>query len=312
MKADARRPDTDARRLTYAVVTPVRDEERNLRRLAESMAGQTQKPVAWVVVDNGSTDDTAALAEELTREHDWIAFTRSEPTSRAEPGAPIVRAFLAGLEQVADRVDVVVKLDADVSFDPDHFERLLGAFIANPKLGIAGSSCLEVRAGKWVEVTTAAHHVRGAVRAYRRECLAAVGPLEPVLGWDSADELKAAALGWQTETLSGVAFRHHRPLGARDGRRWTRARAQGKASHYLSYRFWYLSLRTLRRSLDDPAALAMLWGFLEAAAKREPKHPDADVRREARRRQSLAQLPARIGEALRDRRRPARGDDANS
>ena len=109
-----------------------------------------------------------------------------------------MRAFLNGLERIGAPVDVIVKLDADVSFDNDHFERLLDAFVANPRLGIAGSTCLEESAGRWAEVTTAAHHVRGAVRAYRCECLDAVGPLEPALGWDSADELKAAALGWQT------------------------------------------------------------------------------------------------------------------
>ena len=297
--------------LEYAVVSPVRDEERNLQRLAESMFGQTHKPVAWVVVDNGSTDGTREVAEQLAREHDWVVCVASEPTPRAEPGEPIVRAFLAGLERIAAPVDVIVKLDADVSFDDDHFERLLDAFVANPRLGIAGSTCLEERAGRWAEVTTAAHHVRGAVRAYRRECLATVGPLAPTLGWDSADELKAGAIGWQTETLAGVTFRHHRPLGARDGRRWTRARRQGRASHYLGYRFWYLTLRALRRSLDDPAAVAMLWGFLEAAVRRLPRHPDPDVRREARRRQSLSQLPGRIGEAVRDRRRLSRGEGAD-
>ena len=298
------------RMLGYAVVTPVRDEENDLRRLAESMVAQTRKPVVWVVVDNGSTDGTPAVAQSLARAHDWIVCAASAPTRRAEPGEPIVRAFLTGLERLTAPVDILVKLDADVSFDDDHFERLIHAFVANPTLGIAGSTCLEERAGRWAEVTTAAHHVRGAVRAYRRECLAAIGPLEPALGWDSADELKAAALGWETRTLDGIAFRHHRPLGARDGRRWTRARRQGKASHYLGYRFWYLGLRALRRSLDDPAAAAMLWGYLAAAAKREPRHPDADVRREARRRQSLAQLPARIAEAVADGRRVLRRDDA--
>jgi len=298
--------------LRYAAVTPVRDEEDNLRRLAESMLDQTCKPVRWVVVDNGSTDGTRAVAEALARQHDWIVCAESQPTARAEPGEPIVRAFLNGIDQIGAPVDVIVKLDADVSFDSDHFERLLDAFVANPRLGIAGSTCLEERDGSWAEVTTAAHHVRGAVRAYRSECLDAVGPLVPALGWDSADELKAASLGWQTETLPGVAFRHHRPLGARDGRRWTRARRQGRASHYLGYRSWYLTLRALRRSLDDPAAVAMLWGFAEAAARRLPQHPDPDVRREARRRQSFAQLPVRIGEAVRDRRRLPRSDGAES
>ena len=297
--------------LTYAVVTPVRDDVQNLQRLAGSMIAQTQRPVAWVIVDNGSTDGTLAFTERLAREHDWIAVATSEPTQHAEPGAPIVRAFLAGLNQVAIPVNVIVKLDADVSFGNDHFERLLEEFVANPRLGIAGSTCLEEHAGQWIEVTAAAQHVRGAVRAYRRECLAAIGPLEPKVGWDSADELKASVIGWETGTLRSVAFRHHRPLGLRDGQPWVRARRQGRASHYLGYRFWYLTLRAARRSLDDPTAAAMIWGFLEAVVRREPKHPDVDVRREARRRQSLAQLPARIGEALRDRRLPLdRGIDS--
>ena len=124
---------SERQRPAYAVVTPVRDEEHNLRRLVESMLHQTVVPAAWVVVDNGSTDGTAAFAESLAREHDWIVSVTSEPTGRAEPGAPIVRAFLAGLERVADPVDVVVKLDADVSFDPDHFERLLDAFESRPE-----------------------------------------------------------------------------------------------------------------------------------------------------------------------------------
>src|SRR5262249_44996276 len=179
-------------------------------------------------------------------------------------------------------VDVIVKLDADVSFDDDHFARLLEAFATNPRLGIGGSACLEEHDGRWIEVTTAAHHVRGAGRAYRRERPAEIGSLQPNVGWDSADELKASTIGWQTATIQSVTFRHHRPLGARDGARWTRARLQGKASHYLGYRFWYLTLRALRRSLHDPAAVAMVWGFVDAVVKRKPKHPDPALRREAR------------------------------
>ena len=48
--------------LTYAVVTPARNEEANLRRLGAALAAQTLAPAEWVVVDDGSTDATAGGA----------------------------------------------------------------------------------------------------------------------------------------------------------------------------------------------------------------------------------------------------------
>ena len=40
--------------LTYAIVTPARNERDNLRRLADSVCGQTHLPAEWVIVDDGS------------------------------------------------------------------------------------------------------------------------------------------------------------------------------------------------------------------------------------------------------------------
>lgn len=285
------------RRLSYGVVTPTRDELANLQRLAACMERQTQRAEFWVVVDNGSADGTDSYARDLAQRHDWIVTTSSEPSLAAEPGAPIVRAFTAGVECLRRPVDVLVKVDCDVSFDDDHFETLLAAFAAEPTLGIAGSVCFEERNGVWLEASASAEHVRGAVRAYRWKCFEDVSPLEPKLGWDTVDELKAALAGWKTGTIDGIAFRHHRPVGARDGKRWLRARRQGRASHYLGYKPWYLVLRSCRRALDDPTALGMIWGYFEAVRKREPRHPDDAVLGEARRRQSVGQLPARLAEA---------------
>ena len=265
------------------------------------MIAQTRLPESWVIVDNGSVDETFSYARALAQRYRWIDVTASDATAVAEPGPPIVRAFLAGVERLPGAVDVLVKLDADVSFDDQHFERLLDAFASDSTLGMAGSVCLEERDGTWAEVTVSALHVRGAVRAYRWRCFEDVSPIEAKLGWDTVDELKAHLAGWRTGTIDGITFRHHRSLGARDGRRWERARRQGHASHYLGYRSWYLVMRAIRRSLDDPAALAMLWGYCEAAWGRETRHPDEAVRREVRRRQSPRQLPARLTETLRGR-----------
>ena len=61
-----------SRELSYAIVTPARDEASALPRLAEALIGQTKQPVSWIIVDHGSTDGTRALAEGLAADHSWI------------------------------------------------------------------------------------------------------------------------------------------------------------------------------------------------------------------------------------------------
>ena len=283
--------------LRYALVTPVRNEAENLARLAESVVGQTLPPEAWVIVDNGSSDDTPARARSLAGSHPWVELLSIPGAREPERGAPIVRAFTAGLEALPGRPDVVVKLDADVSFPADHFERLLACFAADPALGIASGTCLEREGERWRARHSTRGHVRGAVRAYRSACLDAVLPLEPRMGWDGIDELKAATLGWRTATIPDIPFFHHRPLGGREPARhmWRR---QGEMAHYLGYRPSYLVVRTLFRALREPSAVAMLAGYAASALRRRPRYGDRAVRSWLRREQALRRLPARVREAL--------------
>ena len=292
--------------LTYAAVTPARDERANLERLGACVCGQTVLPLAWIVVDNGSTDGTADVALELAQQNAWIRVLDSAATDNPEPGLPIVRAFVAGVAALEEQPDVIVKLDADVSFVPDHFERLLEAFERDRRLGIAGGVCFELQDGEWRPTHVTGAHVRGAVRAYRAACLAAVSPLEQGLGWDTIDEVRAAVLGWRTEVVRDLRFDHHRPLGARDGLYWSRALRQGRAARYMGYRFPYLVARALFRARTNPSALAMIWGYCASAVRREPVLADERVRMEVRRGQRLSGLPLRAREALGRRLTPTR------
>ena len=276
------------RELTYALVTPLRNEAENLKRLSAAIDQQTQLPVAWIIVDNGSTDTTLADATELAQTRPWIRVISvpAEP-GRPKPGAPIVRAFHAGLGELEEFPPVIVKLDADTSMEPDHFERLLAVFAAEPRLGIASGTCLEQRDGTWEPVAVALGHVRGAVRAYRRECLREVLPLEERVGWDGIDGFKANVRGWTTRMLPELTFYHHRPVGTRDGAPAARWQAQGEAAYYMGYRFSYLLLRSLYRARQQPQALAMSTSYLAAAIRREPRCRDADVRNYIRQKQRL-------------------------
>jgi poly-beta-1,6-N-acetyl-D-glucosamine synthase len=286
--------------LSYVAITPARDEVKNLRRLADSLAHQTVRPARWVVVDDGSTDGTPQLVSELAERDGFVELVTAPRSSGIERGQPVVEAFELGLQMVASRPDVFVKLDADTSFEPDYFERLLERFEADADLGIASGTCFELDPdGVWRERPMTGENAWGATRAYRAECLEAVLPLERAMGWDGVDAIRAALAGWRVATFGDFAFRHHRLEGERDGSRWAAWSAQGRASHYMGYAPLYLVLRALHHARREPAAFGLVVGYVTAALRQAPTVGDAAVRKHMRRSQSMRGLADRFRQANR-------------
>jgi biofilm PGA synthesis N-glycosyltransferase PgaC len=284
--------------LTYSVITPARDEADTLPGLASALARQTLAPARWVIVEGGSSDATATVAETIVAEHDWARLLVLPPTAPRERGAPIVRALHAGLDALDLEPDVVVNVDADVTMEPDYFERLLDAFARDPSLGIASGSAWELSDGVWRQRFVTGGTVWGATRAYRWACLRSVLPLEERHGWDGIDQLKARARGWHTKTLTDLPFRHHRREGSHDGSTWAHWRANGDTAHFMGYRPAYLLARTLHHMRHDPAAFALILGYLSAAGRRRPRLEDPGARAVLRADQSLRQILHRRREAL--------------
>jgi glycosyltransferase involved in cell wall biosynthesis len=285
-------------RLSYAVITPARNEAANLPRLAGALRGQQHRPAQWVIVENGSTDDTVDVCEKLAKNEPWITVLHTGGSGDPVRGAPIVRAIHAALDEIDPRLDIVVNVDADVSMDETYFLRLADAFAADPSLGIASGSAYEAEGGMWLQRHVTGGTVWGATRAYRRACLDDVLPLEERHGWDGLDQLAARAKGWSTRTLLDLPFRHHRPEGARDGSRWAHWRTCGDTAYYMGYRPWYLVMRTLHQSRREVAALGMIGGYARAALARGPRWLNAAGRQVLRDDQSLGNLLQRRREAL--------------
>src|SRR4051812_5224884 len=173
---------------SYAVVTPVRDEAEHLPRTARSMVEQTHVPERWVIVDDGSTDGTRAIAERLADEHDWIRVIGTERRAGRARGAPIVEAFDAGRAAVDTRPAFVVKMDGDVVLPPHYYEWVARTFERVPRAGIVGGVIFNWDGEAWAPDRKGAHTVNGALKAYRTACLEEIGGLRPSMGWDGIDE----------------------------------------------------------------------------------------------------------------------------
>jgi poly-beta-1,6-N-acetyl-D-glucosamine synthase len=283
--------------MTYSIITPARNEADTLGRLAGALRRQGQLPVRWVIVENGSSDQTVDVAERIVAELDWARLVVRSEAGQRERGAPIVRALHAGLDALDVEPDVVVNVDADVTMDPDYFERLLEAFARDPLLGIASGSAWELNNGAWRQRFVTGGTVWGATRAYRWTCLQDVLPLEERHGWDGIDQRQARARGWETRTFTDLPFRHHRAEGLHDGSPRAHWLANGDTAYFMGYRPWYLLARTLHHMRRDPAAFALIVGYLSAAARRSPRLNDA-AREILRRDQSPRLFLRRRREAL--------------
>jgi poly-beta-1,6-N-acetyl-D-glucosamine synthase len=268
--------------VAYVVVTPVRDEASNIPHTIASFASQSLLPQRWILVDDGSSDATGRIADEAAAQHPWITVIHRQNRGFRKTGGGVVEAFHSGYERVQGQPwDFLAKMDADLSFEPDYFEKCFAKFAQDPKLGIAGGLVWEHRNGKLVVGSPGdpAFHVRGATKVYRRKCWEQIGGLMESLGWDTVDELKANMLGWRTATFKDLKLIHHKLLGSADGS-WKHVINAGRANYVTGYHPLFMILKCLKRYKQKPylvAAFGLFLGFFSGYVKRVPRVQDESL-----------------------------------
>lgn len=202
----------------YVIITPARDEEEHVQATIKSVAGQTVRPAEWVIVDDGSTDRTGAIIDQYAAQFPWIRVIHRPNRGFRKPGGGVVDAFNEGYASLGcNDWHFIVKLDGDLSFSPDYFQRCFEHFRKQPELGIGGGEIYNALEHGLKLEANPRFHVRGATKIYRRACWDAIGGFWVGPGWDTIDEVKANMLGWKTRSFEDLPLVHLRPTGAAEG-----------------------------------------------------------------------------------------------
>ena len=259
--------------LRYVVISPVRDEETHIEKTIQSMVAQTVKPILWVIVDDGSRDQTPEIISRYAQHHPFIRLVRNRETGIRQPGAGVIRTFNHGYASIGEvSYDCIVKLDGDLSFETDYFEKLLERFLDDSQMGIASGIYLELdKTGSWNEVVMPYYHAAGACKVLRRDCFTQIGGFVAAAGWDTVDEIRAIAKGWKTRHFSDLRMRHHKPEGSGVG--ITRTSLMHGEIYYLTggSKLFFL-LKLIHRVGTKPVvlgALALSAGYIKAALMRK-------------------------------------------
>lgn len=290
--------------MSFIVVTPVRNEAQYIEATINSVVTQTRAPCEWIVVNDGSTDETASIVETYAKVYPWLKLINRDRRGQGQDrqrGKGVIDAFYYGYERrTGDAHGFVVKLDGDVSFEPEYFEFLLTEFSANPHLGIAGGSLYERIDGKTWTLRSAPDHVRGPIKMYRRTCFEAIGGLEGVLGWDGIDEWAALAKGWEVRSFDEMHVFHHRATGAATGKLRSKLE-QGYGAHYMGYYPLYTLARGIWHMCMRPyviGGLTLVLGHLLAWLQGHKQYWDQSVLRYVRRTQRKQIASLLVGKRL--------------
>jgi poly-beta-1,6-N-acetyl-D-glucosamine synthase len=219
---------------TYVLITPARNEIAFIEQTIRSVVGQTVLPQKWVIVSDGSTDGTDEVVKKYAVEHKWMELRRM-PEHRDRNFAAKVACFNAGIEALKGiQYDIVGNLDADITFEKDYFEYLLGKFKDTPKLGVAGTPFVEGTFQydyRYVNI----EHVSGACQLFKRECFEDIGGYKPIKGGgiDWVAVTTARMRGWETRTFTGKTCTHHRKIGTGKSRVLSSRFRFGKQDYYL-------------------------------------------------------------------------------
>lgn len=259
---------------SYVVVTPVKDEDAHIGSMIKSVLAQTKRPDKWVIVDDGSTDQTPEIIAANTAGIAWITVLNTKSTQRNLGSAEVI-AFDKGLGTIQiDDFDYIVKLDGDVNLEPNYFQEILARMESEKSYGIASGVYREMHEGNWVTTKMPPYHAAGASKVVRRECFKAIEGFVPKKGWDTLDEIRAGLKGWKTGHFDDIVFTHLKPEGIAMGKLSTH-RFHGEIYYQTGGGFLFLVVKAAHRMLfAQPfmiGGVALILGYLVPLITRKPR-----------------------------------------
>jgi len=255
---------------TLLLVTPCRDEAQYARRTLDSVIAQTVRPTKWLIVDDGSTDETPQILREYAERHPWIEVLRREDRGRRSVGPGVIDAFYAGYERAQpERYEFVCKFDLDLDLPPRYFEILLDRLRAEPRLGTCSGKPYFEAKGKLVSEGCGDEMSVGMTKLYRRACFEQIGGFEREVMWDGIDCHRCRQLGWIAASWDDpeLRFTHLRPMGSSHRGILTGRMRHGAGQYFMGTGLPFMAASALFRMAHRPFVIGgatMLWGWIDA------------------------------------------------
>jgi len=257
--------------MKIVIITPVRNEASYIPVTMKCMIQQTLLPAEWIIVNDGSTDNTESVIRELMKGHTFIKYICLNNRGFRKPGQGVIETFYEGFKRIErNNYNIIAKFDGDLEFQPDMLEKISNVFKNDPELGITGGTRYERKSidDKFRKVLVPKGFVGGPFKFYQKKCFKDIGGLIKRAGWDGVDTIKANMKGWKTGEIDSLKIIHLKPTGMAKGEGLAKACMKyGDVSYYMGGYLWYFLLRVIGRSIETcnlKVGYYMLKGYLSS------------------------------------------------
>jgi biofilm PGA synthesis N-glycosyltransferase PgaC len=280
----------------YVLISPCRNEADFMRQTLDSVAAQTVLPTQWIIVDDGSTDNTPLILKTYADKYPWIKIVTRKDRGRRSVGPGVIEAFYAGYESIdPDDYDYLCKLDLDLRLPPKYFEILMDRMADNPKIATCSGKAYIEKGGNLLSERHGDETSLGMTKFYRVSAFQDIGGFVREVMWDGIDCHKCRMKGWIACSWDEPALRfiHLRPMGSSQTSIYAGRMRHGFGQYFMGTGFLFMLASSINRAADPPyliGSLAMLWGWIVSALKGKPRYNDLDFRRFLRKYQMRALL----------------------
>jgi hypothetical protein len=272
-----------------------------MRRTLDSVAQQTAQPALWVIVDDGSSDETPAILREYAARLPYLRIVRRDNRGARSVGPGVIDAFYDGLAGInLNDFDYLCKLDLDLDLPARYFATLIERMESNPRIGTTSGKpyFVDPRKGKngtgdagkgsqpeaLVSELCGDEMSVGMTKFYRVACFQEIGGFVRQVMWDGIDCHRCRMLGWIAESRDGddLRFLHLRPMGSSQKSIWAGRVRWGFGQYFMGTAPIYLAASAVYRMPRHPllvGGIAMLWGYLKSAATGASRYDDPEFRR---------------------------------
>ncbi|MGZ3611692.1 MAG: glycosyltransferase family 2 protein [Ktedonobacteraceae bacterium] len=204
----------------YVLLTAAKDEETCIAEVIQLVVRQTVLPVMWIIIDDGSNDQTAKIIEQFAAQYTFIQLHSAGSREGRNFGSQY-KAIQAAYE-IAKQLEFefVGVQDADQAPEQaDYYELIMGEFHRNSRLGMASGFVYERPRGVWeCRMSNSVDSTAGSAM-FRRTCFEQIGGYTPLKygGSDTLAQIDAKIMGWEILTRPDLHILHYRPTSSAGG-----------------------------------------------------------------------------------------------
>ncbi|TGC11565.1 glycosyltransferase [Methanolobus halotolerans] len=272
----------------YILVTPCKNEEESLPKLAESIVGQEITPLLWVIVNDGSTDRTPEILRDLGSRYPWIqTITLSEKPR--DLGVHVSHVYRTGFDAAIKHCEgnsidyhYVASVDADIILDIDYFSCLIKEFEVDPKLGICSGQIGNIINGNIIWTNDKKNLPSGGARIWNRKCFEDTGGYLLTCSPDSVSNVKAKLKGWKTRNFATTKAVSTRPYSSAQGQ-WKGYRRLGSNNYFIGYSAIHVCLKGIKLLYSKNGyfkhgvGIAYVAGYFHDLILKKPRIDDQEV-----------------------------------